>query len=266
MKFGKLIRLSASSFPTYTRQSINPPKMPPKRKALEELSSNTSNITQFFSKFEKNTSEAPNQSEPRPPIAGTATPTTSASTPTRINVGGASKLTWFNKLAIDPSLAPAKANLERKIAHTRNDNGCTVVVGFTAETRPVLDKDFLEVFREICGEAPARYAPYHIAMLQANKLVPEGEPCSYPEGLRLVKHKRVKTAAPGNEKAATWVASHLCHNNKCININHLTWEPSWFNRLRDNCPGGEACVHRPHACLQPHRPADRELIDWTQYM
>jgi hypothetical protein len=45
----------------------------------------------------------------------------------------------------------------------------------------------------------------------------------------------------------------------------LTWEPSWFNRLRDNCPGGAACPHRPHPCLKPHRGMG-PVVDWTDYL
>jgi hypothetical protein len=247
-------------------------KMPPKRKALKELDRNQTSIANFLA----NTSQAAPEEQP---TSGTPNSNSSkvkltsylvkdsapSSKAARVNVGGASKLTWFNVLASDQRLRDAKANSVQKIASTSNDNGCVVVRGFNEETRPVMDKSHLEGFRKICPDAPARYAPYHIALLQANKLVPDNEPCSYPEELRLVKHKRVKTEASGNEKGATWVTSHLCHN-KCINVNHLTWEPSWFNRLRDNCPGGQACVHRPHACLQPHRPADSQLIDWTEYM
>ena len=144
--------------------------------------------------------------------------------------------------------------------------GCLVVEGFKSETRPVMDKKWLADLKKDCPEAPARYMPYHIALLQAQILVPEHDPPAYPEELRLVKHKRSSKAAEGNEKGATWVASHLCHNPLCIDTGHLRWEPSWFNRLRDNCPGGESCVHRPDACLNPHRPSEQELVDWTTYL
>lgn len=37
-----------------------------------------------------------------------------------------------------------------------------------------------------------------------------------------------------------------------------------MNRLRDNCPGGLACPHRPRRCLLPHRPA-HELVNWLEH-
>lgn len=129
-----------------------------------------------------------------------------------------------------------------------------------------MDKRYLAEFKEACSEAPTRYMPYHIAMMKAGVLVPIYHPPVYPVGLRLVKNKRNKEATEGNEKEATWVASHLCHNQQCIDVAHLRWEPSWFNRLRDNCPGGQDCVHRPDACINPHRSSNEELIDWTVYI
>lgn len=51
----------------------------------------------------------------------------------------------------------------------------------------------------------------------------------------MVQHKRGKLGSV--EKEVTWVASHLCHNRLCVNTARLIWEPSWFNRLRDNYSG-----------------------------
>lgn len=144
--------------------------------------------------------------------------------------------------------------------------GCRGVVGFTEETRPVCDKADLALFKSICADAPARYSPYHIALIKAGKLVPDFDPPALPAVLRQMKHKRSSSAAAGNEKAATWVASHLCHSRRCVNPDCLCWEPSWMNRIRDNCPGGDQCVHRPHPCRKPHRPSHSEIIDWTAYL
>jgi len=128
-----------------------------------------------------------------------------------------------------------------------------------------MDGRHLDVFRAVCSDAPARYMPYHIALLAAGRSLPDVDPPAYPASLRLVKTKRKRGSAEGNEKGATWVASHLCHDGQCVNADHLVWEPSWFNRLRDNCPGGNECPHRPHPCLRPHRVAVEAIIDWTTY-
>ena len=141
-----------------------------------------------------------------------------------------------------------------------------MVQGLKPDTRPVMDKKYFAEFKQACPEAPTRYMPYHIALLQANVHIPTGSPPAYPSELRLVKAKRHKQAGDENIKEATWVASHLCHNQQCVDVNHLRWEPSWFNRLRDNCPGGRECIHRPDACINPHRPSDEGLIDWTAYI
>ncbi len=180
------------------------------------------------------------------------------------NVGGASKLEWFNVLATHPELEGARRNLFGKIQGTTTDEiGCITVNGFKEETRPTLDKSFVNDFKRVCPDGPARFSPYHIAMLKEKVLVPNYDPPPYPLEHRIVKQKRSKHAAEGNEKSATWVASHLCHHKQCINATeHLCWEPSWFNRLRDNCPGGEVCIHRPRACLKAHRE-NAEVIDWT---
>ena len=136
----------------------------------------------------------------------------------------------------DHRLRPALKNLNDKIAnYTLTDRGCHQVNDFTADTRPVLDKKFKATFKEICPDGPERFSPYVIAMAEAGKLIPTNKPPSYPQELRKVKQKRSASAATDNEKNATWVASHLCHNRQCVNPDHLTWEPSWMNRLRDNC-------------------------------
>lgn len=185
------------------------------------------------------------------------------------NVGGASKLEWFNILATHPELEGARQNLFAKIKDTeRTQDGCYVVKGFKEDTRPTLDKSFVDTFKRLCLDGPARFSPYHISMLQHQILVPLYDPPPYPAAQRMVKQKRNKSAAENNEKSATWVASHLCHHRLCIEAKlgseHLCWEPNWFNRPRDNCPGGDACNHRPQPCLRSHQAS--EIIDWTTYI
>jgi hypothetical protein len=198
-------------------------------------------------------------------------PSRSPSPSTRKNVGGASRLEWFNILVQHRALASVRQNLYQKIERQEaimgGTEGCVRVLGFTEETRPAPDKVQLELFRSVVESAPARLSAYHIALARASKVIPSCDPPPYPKELRLVKHKRTSSAALDNEKSATWVASHLCHNRLCVNPAHLTWEPSWMNRLRDNCPGGATCVHRPEPCLRSHRtPQSDLLIDWTTYI
>lgn len=184
------------------------------------------------------------------------------------NLGGASKLEWYNPLINDPRLASVRSNLFNKISaqgpSKKGHPDCVKVVGFDETTRPVVDKAQLARFRSIAPDAPARYSPYVIALAKVGVRLPEKPPPAYPRELRQVKQKRAASAAEGNEKEATWVVSHLCHNRECVNTDHLTWEPSWFNRLRDNCSGGDACGHRPFPCLRSHR-GDLQIVDWTTY-
>lgn len=44
--------------------------------------------------------------------------------------------------------------------------------------------------------------------------------------------------------------SHLCHNNKCHNPQHLVFERLPVNKGRNGCPGGPWCRHRTH-CMLP---------------
>ncbi|KAL8684665.1 MAG: hypothetical protein Q9224_006200, partial [Gallowayella concinna] len=194
-----------------------------------------------------------------------ATGVPSESKKPKLNLGGSSRLLWVNVLAQDPRLSGCRQNLFQKIGKTRVvAGGCVHVVDFTENTRPVLDKAFQGAFRAAASDAPERFSPYTIALVRAGKLVPAIIAPSYPPSLRKVLHKRTKSSKV-DEQEATWVASHLCHDRRCINDSHLVWEPSWMNRLRDNCPGGEACVHGPDKCLRPHRPSE-EQVDWTDFL
>ena len=195
-----------------------------------------------------------------------------------MNVGGSSKLAWVNVLALDSSLEKCRSNLFSKISNTeavagseeildpedKKLGGCLQVKGFGEATRPVLDKALQGTLKSVCSDAPERFSPYVLAMIRDRKVLPSFDPPKYPEALRKVKNKRVKSSN-FEDQDATWVASHLCHNKRCVNSNHLVWEPSWMNRLRDNCPGGKSCLHLPDRCLRPHRPAE-EAVDWTSYL
>lgn len=215
-----------------------------KRKPLSEISSNQA------SKVLKLSDSASAPSKPAP----------------KQNVGGSSKMLWYNHFLDDPALQPALQNLISKISKIEvQPNNCHHVTGFTETTRPQIDLKFRTKFEKLCPEGPARFSPYVISLLKSQVRISSDLPPAYPASLRKVKAKRSSSASAGNEKDATWVASHLCHNRLCVNQEHLRWEPSWMNRLRDNCPGGDGCVHRPDRCLAPHREVS-ELIDWTDYI
>jgi len=173
---------------------------------------------------------------------------------------------WFNVLATDPKVKSAKANLVGKFtkASTKTTNvDCTEITSFKSE-RITMDKQFQQIFSKHCPSAPERYSLYRVALLKASQLVPTFDPPALPAEHRQVKNRRKAGALV--EKKATWVGSHRCHNHNCVNVDHLCWEPSWFNRLRDNCLGGEKCFHRPKPCLNAHRPAEGDLLDWTAFI
>ena len=172
---------------------------------------------------------------------------------------------WFNVLLSDARLAGARENIVGKLAgKVTKENGCIEMpdAKYSAgEFRPVLDKKFLDLFKSIAEDAPARISHYQVALLEDGREIVADEPPKLPEKFRKV----LKRGGKDLDKGATWVASHLCHNKKCCNKQHLVWEPSWMNRMRDNCPGGDECVHRPFKCLRAHREAE-ELVDWTEYL
>lgn len=235
----------------------------PKRKALAEFNPNAARpapkrLAQPGPRPE------PTATDPHPP-AKFATPPPPTKPTRKINVGGGSKMRWLNQLIDCPKLQPALQNLAAKITDTETTpSGCVQVVGKDEHFRPQIDKRLREQARELCPDLPERFAVYHISLACSGKHIPTSEPPAYPAELRKVKAKRSAAANAGNEKDACWVASHLCHNRQCIASGHLEWEPSWMNRLRDNCPGGTGCIHRPRPCIAPHRSAE-ELVDWTQY-
>jgi hypothetical protein len=170
---------------------------------------------------------------------------------------------WFNALVQNPDLSDVLRHLSGKIEDLDKTGDCGCWEAVKEDFRPVADKKFATKIEKLLPNAPQRFQHYHIGMAKAGVLIPNFPPPAYPPSLRMVKTKRNSSATDGNEKDATWVCSHLCHNKKCANPEHMRWEPSWFNRLRDNCPGGELCNHRPDACLNAHRK--NEVVDWTTF-
>lgn len=53
-------------------------------------------------------------------------------------------------------------------------------------------------------------------------------------------------------------ASHLCGEPRCINIDHLRWEPLHINASRKYCHAyGQPCTHVPQCILVPDDEKDR---------
>jgi hypothetical protein len=225
-----------------------------------------SSLTFASEKPAKQAKSEPSQRTPLQPISNNLSTLTTASTSAKKNVGGASKLSWFNPLATRSDLQACRQNLFNKIKDTTtNSFGCVSVRNFNEDTRPVMDKHYNSILLSKLASADTvtRYSPYAIAMMQAQQLLPACDPPALPAKFRQVTKRNGKDT----EKEATWVVSHLCHNKRCVHVEHLRWEPSWMNRLRDNCPGGDECVHRPDKCLRAHRQiTDDELINWKDYI
>jgi len=141
------------------------------------------------------------------------------------NVGGASKLSWFNPLATRSDLTACRQNLFDKIKNTTtNSFSCVSVNSFKEDTRPVMDKQYNSILLSKLASVDTitRYSPYAISMMEAQKLLPTYDPPALPAKFRQV----TKRSGKETEKEATWVISHLCHNKICINADHLRWEPS----------------------------------------
>ncbi|KAF2238733.1 hypothetical protein EV356DRAFT_529171 [Viridothelium virens] len=157
-----------------------------------EISSNS--ITSFFPAAKPGADDAHVLSE-----AENDTASVSDKTPkiVRVNPGGSSQINWFNELLQHPELDSIRRHLINKIARIKTtSSGCQHVIGFTAGTRPIADKNYLEKLRTICTEAPSRYEIYHIALLKAKKARPAFNPPPYPrtpkssaEALKVLKSR-----------------------------------------------------------------------------
>jgi hypothetical protein len=252
--------------------SWKPQKLSKSQKSLQNFespmdSSEKSLKRQSSLSFTSNKPAKQPKSESRTPLQTISNNLQSPATPTaKTNVGGASKLSWFNILATRSDLQACRQNLFDKIQDTTtNSFGCISVKNFKEDTRPVMDKKYNTILLSKLSsvDTVTRYSPYAISMMQAQNLLPAYDPPSLLAKFRQITKRNGKDT----EKEATWVISHLCHNKLCVNAGHLCWEPSWMNRLRDNCPGGDLCVHRPQKCLRAHRQVNNdELIDWTEYV
>lgn len=202
----------------------------------------------------------------------------------RFNPGGSSAVDWFNPLLRNNDFRFYRHHLITKLEEhsapqaTSQDSGYSPCILYTkpcpAKEHPRVDpkKAARERFELIAGPDLARMMPLkpnasHIAMLRAGTARPEGLPPACPdEWSKAGKRKRAQEATPNH-----WVVSHLCHVKCCVNAEHLVWEPDWYNRARDNCPGvvncenchtisRASCPHLP-PCGRPHRQA---VMDWRK--
>lgn len=180
-------------------------------------------------------------------------------------------MAWFRILATHPRLLGARQNLFSKVALVKRkimDDGCHVLLAGPG-ARVGLDLAYRPLAESLCGPdfpKSGKFEGHTIAMMEAGKDMPSYDPPAYPDELRQVQKKRTKDS---EFRTATWVGSHICQskNSVCVNAaEHIEWEPNWFNRLRDNCRGGDFCVHRPHPCMNPHRAQVEGLIDWRTYL
>ena len=67
--------------------------------------------------------------------------------------------------------------------------------------------------------------------------------CTVAKAQWLVKNKK----CPLMDIPDNYHVSHLCHNNNCINKDHLVLEPGWVNLSRKRCISGRQCIgHEPY--------------------
>jgi len=105
---------------------------------------------------------------------------------------------------------------------------------------------------------PRKINASHVALLMDGRRRPDKLPPQCPPDWFKSLFGRLATDAE-----AKWVASHLCHQKECVQPEHIIWEPGWYNRARDNCPGkvvcttchtepAASCGHFPQ-CIRAHR-------------
>lgn len=79
---------------------------------------------------------------------------------------------------------------------------------------------------------------------------------------RMWFYSKVRTIAMA-EDHTKYTCSHLCHNNGCLNPQHLVLEDLATNKARNVCPGTTHCTHTPKClALGPQYDADRTVAFW----
>jgi hypothetical protein len=272
----------AASHPLRTNKALWQKKMPPKK--FEENSKNQSKkITSFFAPPTADPEEGPGgppEEEPPAPsglrkrkallsldVEEVGNRPSKVPTPRKKNPGGSSNCDWFNPMLTNPSLSGVREHLYGKIPKPISTAGAKhpecIRMPLNKDgglPRLIANQSQRQFLGSLVPDVPAAFSAYQLAMMRAGKERPPGLPPRLPEADRQVIKARTKDDVV--DKDATWVISHRCHERSCINPDHLIWEPSWYNRLRDNCPGGPECKHLDHPCLGSHRDAAR-VYRWT---
>jgi len=148
---------------------------------------------------------------------------------------------------------------QQRAAESGDDKSVHPRIQPRGEVRDKLAKKFQQFHNVL----PIKLMAAHVAMLKAGTKRPDGAPPNCPKDW-LKSIARVRSASD-----AKWVASHLCHQKLCVNPAHIIWEPGWYNRARDNCPGASpctncgtlsaaSCAHIP-PCMAAHRAP---VLDW----
>lgn len=164
---------------------------------------------------------------------------------------GLKDISYLRDLYKHPNLI-SKLHSKAKSASMRSttDPACLITsIGAKSENHPrvCIEKADHQRLLQASPNLPYKIQASHLALLEAERPLPEEMPC-IPSGL---------------QSKISWVASHLCHNSRCIDPTHLVWEPDWYNRSRDNCLREvecpkcscrfPVCSHEP-PCLKAHKP------------
>jgi hypothetical protein len=112
----------------------------------------------------------------------------------KVNIGGSSRLIWFNKLLREPQLKDERENLVGKIGKTREYKGCLEFMDFKNNIPPTLDKRYYDTFHTLAPDTPERFMPYQLVLVKANIPMPDYGPPKYPQALRHVDQGTVRKA------------------------------------------------------------------------
>jgi len=145
-----------------------------------------------------------------------------------------------------------------------SDAGEAVLEHPRIEPRLPTKKKLKDMWPLFAAVLPIKINASHVALLKAGKRRPDKLPPLCPQDWFKSLFGRLATDAE-----AKWVASHLCHRKDCVEPTHIVWEPGWYNRARDNCPGkvecttchtqpAATCGHIPQ-CIRSHRAP---VLDW----